>query len=177
MKNSSSGGNDMRAIKNAVLIFCILSFILTCGCDAFVRKFTRKSKKDSSVREEMVLVPQEYKSPLVTKDELYRQYFLYWKSWHDELLEALSPTTVRNYKKQISCAEQSIENLKQLSLLLKEERRNKLLGYIRQMQELKDAIVSDLYGNNTANNRLQAERIRRNVLRFFSADKIKDYLA
>ena len=77
-------------------LICFLVFNLV-GCESFTRKFTRKSKKpDQAV--EMVLVPQEYKGPNMTKEELYRQYFLYWKSWQEELINALTQKTSQKKK-------------------------------------------------------------------------------
>ena len=73
--------------KIILLATCYLLLATLIGCEAFVRKFTRKSK--NPVEEVMVLAPEEYKGPQQTKEELYRQYFLFWKSWQDELIESL----------------------------------------------------------------------------------------
>ena len=70
-------------IKQLVLFFiCCLMIAGLVGCDAFVRKFTRKPKKERITKEEMVLVPEEYKSTM-TQEQMYRQYFLFWQSWQD----------------------------------------------------------------------------------------------
>ncbi|MBM3255730.1 MAG: hypothetical protein FJZ08_05460, partial [Candidatus Omnitrophica bacterium] len=71
--------NPKSQIALAVTIYLLLVSFL--GCEAFVRKFTRKSKKEDLHREEMVLAPQEYQKPKLSKEEEYRQYLLYWKSW------------------------------------------------------------------------------------------------
>lgn len=152
---------------------CHLLFAML-GCDAFVRKFTRKPKKENIPQQEMVLAPQEYKPPQMTKEEVYRQYFLYWKSWHDELINSL--LTASSYKKQIDCANEAIKNLEELRLILQENMQKKMDIYINQLKDLKNEIAQDLYGNNISSNRLTAERIKRNILREFSYNKIKDYL-
>ena len=144
------------------------------GCDAFVRKFTRKSKKENQPKQELVLVPEEYKPPKMTKEEVYRQYFLYWKSWHDELINSLSGGA--SHKKQIDCANEAIKNLEQLRATLQEANQTKLDVYINQLKDLENEIVQDLYGNNISANRLTGERIRRSILRDFSYNKIKDSL-
>jgi len=170
--------NQKSKILNFELSFYILIFafcILFLGCDAFVRKFTRKHKKDTSVQEEMVLAPEEYKGPQMTKEELYRQYFLFWKSWHDELIESLIRGT--NHKKQIDCANEAIKNLEQLRSLLNLEKQKKLYIYINELRDLKDLVTKDIYGNNITKSRSIAERIKMNILRDFSYPKIKDYLA
>lgn len=152
-------------------VIWILSFVIfTSGCDAFVRKFTRKPKKENQPKQELVLVPQEYKPPKMTKEEVYRQYFLYWKSWHDELINSLSGGS--SHKKQIDCANEAINNLEALRVTLQEAKQKRLDAYINQLKGLKKEIVEDLYGNNISTNRSTAERIRRSILRDFSYNKI-----
>ncbi|MCM8783080.1 MAG: hypothetical protein NC909_01600 [Candidatus Omnitrophica bacterium] len=62
-----------------ILLFFLLTFSFF-GCDAFVRKFTRKPKKDTALQKEMVLVPEEYSSMFKDKEEQYRYYFSFWHS-------------------------------------------------------------------------------------------------
>ena len=159
-----------------IIILSILYFLLSTliGCDAFVRKFTRKSKKENLPKQELVLVPEEYKPPKMTREEVYRQYLLYWKSWHDELINSLLGNS--SNKKQIDCANEALKNLDSLRGTLQEAKQKKLDIYINQLKDLKKEITEDLYGNNISSNRLTAERIRRDILRDFSYNKIKDYL-
>lgn len=158
------------------LTIIILCFIVNLtGCEAFVRKFTRKPKNENLPREEMVVTPEKYKAPLISKEEQYRQYFLYWKSWHDELINSLSYSA--NPKKQIGCINEAIKNLQALKELLKEEKQKMLTNYINQLEKLKDSIVSDVYGTHSVASRFDAERLKRDILDNFSYPKIKDYLA
>lgn len=153
-------------------IFCLL--LSLTGCDAFVRKFTRKPKKENLPREEMVLSPIEYEAPKMSKEELYRQYLLYWKSWHDELIESLSSGS--NRKKQFDCAAEAIKNLEQLKILLNEDAQKRLAVYLKQLTDLTDSIKKDTYASDVSSHRLNAERIKRNILRDFSYSKIKESL-
>jgi len=155
------------------VVFCCLLFT-ALGCDAFIRKFTRKPKKENLAKEELVLEPEEYTGSALTKEELYRQYFLFWKSWQEELIASLSEGS--NYKKRLDCAEEVIKNLKELRLLLVEERSKKLEGYINQMSVLGGAIEKDIYGVNILKHRLNAERLERIILKQFVYYKVKDYL-
>lgn len=160
-----------------------LKFIFICGlwtmicgligCESFVRKFVRKPKKELLHKEEMVLEPVEYKAPAVNKEGLYRQYFLYWKSWHDELIDSLFSGS--NRRKQLECVIETIKNLEQIKGLLKEENQRKLSVYIGQINGLKDAIEKDSYGTVVDAHRRSAERIRKGIIREFSYNKIKDY--
>lgn len=166
----------MRTIRlRFVLKLCIIYFLIFTflGCDAFVRKFTRKPKKENLPQEELVLVPEEYK-PTLSREELYRQYLLYWKSWQDELIEALNRKN--NYKKQVSCADQALKNLVQLKQYLNEEKNKKLDVYLAQLKDLRDSIADDDYSIDLPNYRSTAERIRRAVLREFSYNKVKNSL-
>jgi len=161
-----------RIIHLFIVYFLIFSLL---GCEAFVRKFTRKRKKENLPKEELVLAPEEYKGPQMSKEELYRQYFLFWKSWHDELIGSLSEGA--NRKKQKDCLNETIKNLEQLRALLNDEKKAKLDIYVNQIKNLDKIITQDLYGNNIALNRLTAEQIKRNILRDFSYSKVKDYLS
>jgi hypothetical protein len=153
---------------------CLLLATLTTGCDAFVRKFTRKPKKKAEAKEELVLVPEEYKQQAVDKDELYRKYFLFWQSWQDELINSLFEGGSR--KKQLDCIIEAGRNLSELRLLLKESAQQKLDTYINELNELKGLIEKDIYGSNRAGYLQAAERIKRNILREFSYNKVKDSL-
>lgn len=162
----------LRAIRYT-LVLCLIGNLL--GCDSFVRKFTRKSKNANDKTQELVLSPEEYRPPKMSKEEAYRKYFLYWKSWHDELINALSGGI--SNKKQLDCADQAIINLEGLRKTLQEAQQKALDVYIRQLSDLKDDLKADAYGNNMLFNRMAAERIKRNILRDFSYDKIKSNLA
>ena len=152
-----------------------LCFLLnTLGCEAVARKFTRKKKGEDTSTQEMVLAPEEYKSDL-TAEQQYRQYLLYWKSWQDELIGSLS--TGANHKKQIDCANEAIKNLLNLRVFLKEDTQKKLDGYIAQLENLKEAITNDVYGNSISGNRSTAEQIKRSILKLFSYGKIKHSLS
>ena len=140
------------------------------GCEAFVRKFTRKKKKENLPQEELVLVPEEYKNTL-TKEEQYHQYLLFWKSWQDELINALSQDA--SHKKKLRCIEESLKNLNNLRTLLNAETQKKLDAYLVQMRELMDSISQDNYGNQKVTQRLKAERLKRNILRDFSYNKVR----
>ncbi len=162
-----------RRVKKNILLFSVLCLLFsTLGCEAFVRKFTRKSKKEPTV--EMVLAPEEWKGPKMTKEEKYRQYFIFWQSWHDELINALLSNASR--KKRLDCAEQSIKNLIGLRSLLNESKQKQLDVYLRQFNDLRDEIKSDIYGSANESYRLSAENIRRNILQRFSYDDIKNDL-
>jgi hypothetical protein len=155
-----------RTVMFSVTLFLLINIV---GCEAFVRKFTRKSKKKPEV--EMVLVPEEWKGPGLTPEQLYKQYLLFWQSWQDELITAL--TDKSTLKKRNDCVQEAIKNLGSMSALLKEPKQKQLEPYIKQMQSLQSDIKSDVYGYSNNGNRREAEKLRRNILQKFSFNDIK----
>ncbi|MBI4707011.1 MAG: hypothetical protein HY761_03690 [Candidatus Omnitrophica bacterium] len=161
---------NMRIKQIICCVFVSCFLVSALGCEAFVRKFTRKKK--TQVEEEMVLEPEEFKGPGLSKEQLYRQYFLFWKSWQTELIEAF--LQARSQKKKLDCAQQAIDNLNNLRPLLNTDAQTKLDVYIGQLKNLKHEIEGDAYNTHNIGNRQIAERIKMNVLRDFSWQKIKD---
>ncbi len=162
-------------VPRILLLFSVACFLFSAaGCEAFVRKFTRKPKTEQLPKEEMVLAPEEYKAPQMTSEESYRQHFLFWKSWQDELINVLSPGA--NHKKQIGCIREAKKNISSMKALLNTEKQQKLDVYIGQLNDLNEAIARDVYGNNAAAHRQNAERIKRNISRDFSYKRVKEDL-
>ncbi|MFC1804979.1 hypothetical protein ACFLZ3_04045 [Candidatus Omnitrophota bacterium] len=159
-----------RIILAGISFFLIANLV---GCEAFIRKFTRK-KKTKIRPEELVLEPETYRGPEMSREELYRQHFVYWRSWSEELIIWLVPDS--NYKKRVDCAEEALENLLFLRSLLDEDKSKELDVYISRLTELKDAVVKDRYGDKHARNRQTAERLGRSIMRDFSFANIKNNL-
>ncbi|MDO8662038.1 MAG: hypothetical protein Q7K98_02300 [Candidatus Omnitrophota bacterium] len=170
-RRAQGAGRRGKKVVALLSVLCLLSS--TLGCEAFVRKFTRKSKKDKAP-EEMVLAPEEWKGPKMTKEEQYKQYFIFWQSWHDELLNAFAGNA--SPKKKLDCAGQAIKNLVGMRGLLNEDRQKQLDVYLRQFNDLKAQIKSDIYGSSKDTYNIRAENIRRNILQRFSYNDIKNDL-
>jgi hypothetical protein len=152
-------------------ICCLLTTVL--GCESFTRKFTRKSKK-SDVAVEMVLSPEEYKGPNMTQEEIYRQYYLYWSSWQDELINAL--TQKLSLKKKVDCAQEALKNLVNMKMLLVADAQKNFDLEITKLNDLLAYIKSDLYGVNDSRSLRESERIKSNIHRNFVYPKIRNYL-
>lgn len=159
-------------ITQIILLATCYSLLCTLlGCEAFVRKFTRKSKK-SKTQQEIVMRPQEYSFSDISTEERYRQYFLFWKSWQEELITALSPSG--SHKKQISCLKEAIRNLEQVWVLLSEQKQEELDVYLDKLRHLEAEIDKDIYGFKSATHKTKAEVLKRNILRDFSYPKISE---
>jgi len=166
MVTKSSG---QKVANLSIALFLILNLI---GCEAFVRKFTRKPK-EADRQEEMVIAPQEYKNTL-SHEEQYRQYFTFWKAWQDELLTAMDVTIEQtNNKKQIDCANEALKNLMSMKPLLNSGAQKKLDPYLSRSIDLRDALERDYYGLNVSLNRQEARRLRKDILQNFSFPDIK----
>lgn len=152
---------------------CIFLLINIIGCDAFVRKFTRKSKK-AKAPEELVLAPEEWKGPQMTKEQQYRQYFNFWESWHDELINSFIQG--RSQKKKKDCLQQAIKNLLGMNRLLNENKQKQLGIYLKQMDDLKWSVDADIYGTSDNSLRRTAERIKLSILKQFTYGDIKNDL-
>lgn len=170
MKGSRRRLQGVRLCFVLAVYFLIFNLI---GCDAFVRKFTRKPKKSDEPME-LVLYPEEYKGPGLSKEALYRQSFLFWKSWMDELIECLNPRG--NYKRQVKSAEEAIKNVLDMRKMLNDEGKKKIDVYLKKLAELKESIAGDMYNSRTSFNRNDTERLRRDMLRDLGYPKVKAML-
>jgi len=159
----------MKCAKYLKLIVILLLVIDLAGCDAFVRKFTRKKKNDGP-QEELVLTPEEYKDTR-SSEQKYRQLFMYWKAWQDELIESLLMN--KSLKKRVDCAEQALKYLGEIKPLLDVKKQQELGAYLIRLADLKDMVSDDTYGARNHYYRLKAENLRRSVLQHFSYPDIK----
>jgi len=163
-----------RLIPQIIILSTCCSLLVTLlGCEAFVRKFTRKPKKKEA-REEIVLMPEVYSPSDIPVEDRYRSYFVFWQSWQDELISALS--SQESHKKRISCLDEAIKNLESFKPLLYEEKQKDLDTYLGRLRSLKGEIVQDIYGTNSAKHKKKAESLKRGILRDFSYPEVKGHL-
>ncbi len=163
----------MKIKRSLSVLFCYFILLNLVGCEAFTRKFTRKPKK-SDAAVEMVLVPQEYKGPEMSKEELYRQHYTFWGSWQDELINVL--TQGSSQKKKIDCAQEALKNLVNMKMMLLADAQKNFDPEISRLTDLIASIRSDVYGTNDSRNLQAAERIKSSVHKNFIYPKIRNYL-
>jgi len=163
-----------RKMAVVVLLFVSGMFLLS-GCETLRKKFTRKRKSKDST-ETVVIVPRDYSAHPFANDVLYKQYFVYWKSWNQELVSSLSEA--ENYKKIDECIDQSLTNMKKMQTYLKEEKAKELGVFVNKTEVLKDEIMAAKNMPPAQMNRLRysADRILSNVNRNFDLKKMKDHL-
>jgi hypothetical protein len=165
-----------KVVRNVSLVLLSLAFLASnIACEAFARKFSRKPKKQGFYKQEAVVAPENYEPPEMTNEDLYRQYFLYWRSWHDELLDSLA--SAGNRKKQLSCFDEAINNLQEMYGILSGEKKGKLASYIAGLEKIRQSVLQDTYADRAAGNFRSAAVIKKDILREFSYNKVKDSLS
>jgi len=110
--------------------FCLLFSL--CGCEAFRKKFVRKPKKEKEIR--TVTQIKEYKA-LYSPEVGYKQYYLFWRTSHEELLGSLQAQD-RNRKRTIYSANKTVEHLRQMHDLLLPEKQKELGPFIAKQEAL-----------------------------------------
>jgi hypothetical protein len=108
----------------------------------------------------------------MTKEEQYRQYFLFWQSWQDELMEALLQN--KSLKKRVDCAQQAVNNLVNMQQLLNDVQKKKLQIYIVRMKDLKRNVGGDIYGSENGANFHKAEILKLDIQKNFSFSDVKN---
>jgi hypothetical protein len=161
----------VRKILSIILFYFLLLNLL--GCESFARKFTRKSKKSDAVVE-LVLTPEEYKGPNMTKEEIYRQRYLYWSSWQDELINVLNQNS--SLKKRLDCAQEALKNLANMKMMLVVDAQKNFDLEIAKFNDLLAYIKNDVYGSNNSRNVRLAEGIKSRIHKNFIYPKIRNYL-
>ena len=108
----------MRKIISIVLI-SILAMQLA-GCEAVQRKFTRKKKRGP-------ITPRFYQEGMAEtrpRIELYMMHYMYWKTWHEDLVVNAG----KNAKRDKMACEELIANLNDMKKHLVNEKAKELDG-------------------------------------------------
>ncbi len=166
-------GNSKK--KMLVLVVILSGIFMLTGCESLRKKFTRKRKSKDS-QEQMIIVPRDYSAHPYPSDVMYKQYFIYWKSWNQELITSLNDYST--YKKIVDCVEQSIINLKKMATYLNEDKAKALEVYVKKTEDLKTQIqaAKAMPPSRMTMLRYDAERILSSVNRLFDLKKMKEYL-
>lgn len=152
-----------------LLIFALM-IILLSGCEGLQRKFVRQPKQ----KQKPIPVVQtvDYSKDLRV-EELYKKHFLFWKSWHNELIDRLE----ENYKKRISCFDSLISSLKSMRKYLSEEKAAEIDPFISQIEALEPEIKQERLSTSEAYRiRTTLEKTRRQIDKRFSYRDVKDFL-
>ncbi|MCG8431773.1 MAG: hypothetical protein MJA29_11450 [Candidatus Omnitrophica bacterium] len=162
----------MKRLCLMLVVVCLL--VAGTGCEAFIKKFKREPKKKDTVHE-LVLEPESYDEARPADNELARQYYSFWRNWHDELITALASSD--NHKKKKEAAFESVRNLENLAPFMKEPYRSAIGEYIAKLEKLYEDIAGDIhsmYGSRSLN---RARDLKRRIEREFPFTAIDTFLA
>ncbi|NQV04388.1 MAG: hypothetical protein HQ532_02720 [Candidatus Omnitrophica bacterium] len=149
-----------------VLILCVAF----SGCAGLQRKFTRKKKEEE--RQAPVIIMHDYAKDLRV-EELYKKRFLFWRSWHGELIDRMGGT----YKKRIECYDQTVMNLMEMEKYLRGELASELKPFIEDMKSISSDIKEKkLSKSEQIKLKSLLEKAKRSIDKKFSYPKVKDSL-
>ncbi|MFH1854033.1 MAG: hypothetical protein ABH815_01850 [Candidatus Omnitrophota bacterium] len=154
-------------VRNLIIFLVCVSL---CGCSGLQRKFTR-NKKDEQ-KPAPVITTYDYSKELRV-DELYRKHFLFWKSWHRELIDRMGGT----YKKRVECYDYTIASLSEMKKYLKEPKAAELEEFIIRIKTI-DPEVRESGLSKSQQHRISQllESTKRQIDRQFSYNRVQDYL-
>ncbi|MDD5634945.1 MAG: hypothetical protein PHW46_06690 [Candidatus Omnitrophica bacterium] len=160
-----------RKLCYVFMVFVLSSMVLLSGCAQLKDKFVRKPKK---VEKPMRYIPvREYE--VHPSLDLYTKRYIYWKNWHNELLDVLDDS---NHKKKVVAAEQAMSNLMDMQHMLTEEKAEGLQKYIDEMTKIEKEIKSQkLPQGNVVWVRKKLESLGREVKRDYSYNKVRGFIA
>ncbi len=153
-----------------VLVMFLIVFVTLSGCAQMKDKFVPKPKEETTARRFNVV--REYN---VHPDlELYTKRYVFWKSWHKELLSVLMDS---NHKKTVVAAEQELSNLFSMYRMLQDEKGDQLMVLIDEFEGIEKKIKRErITQGNVVRIRRRLETIGRQVRKDFSYNKIRGFL-
>ncbi len=154
-----------------ISIFALMLLLSFTGCAALQRKFTRKKKKDEG-RVVPVITTYDYSKDLRV-EELYKKRFLFWRTWHDELINRMDA----GHKKRVACFDSALENMIEMRKYLASPKAEELDLYIKKMIDIDKDIKEDRLTRSEKYNIKQAlEKIKRQVNKNFSFSDVEEFL-
>ena len=158
-----------RYLRYAVILMFIITFV---GCASLERKFSRKKNKEEDKAPAIITATYDYSKDRRI-DELYKKYFLFWKSWQSELIDRMDAT----HKKRVDCYANTMESLKEMKKYLKKEKEDKLQVIIAEIQSIEPSIDTAILSENKKYNIIRLlEKTKREIENNFSYSDVKDSL-
>ncbi len=158
-----------RRVFQNYLIFILIFFLLP-GCAGLQRKFVRKPKEKE--KPTPVVQTIDYSVGL-RSEELYKKHFLFWQSWHTELIDRIGD----NFKKRTVCYDQIMTSLKSMRKYLIEEKARELDPFIVQIESIgKDTKKERLSATEVYRIKTVLEKTKRQIDKRFSYRDVKNYL-
>jgi len=149
-------------------ILCIS--ITLAGCAGMQRKFARKKPEEK--KPAPVITTFDYAKELRV-DELYKKRFLFWKSWHGELIDRMDG----GYKKRAECYGQMMENLLEMQKYLNGQKSAEIEAFITEIKSIDpDVKKKDLTNSERYRIKQVLEKTKRLIDKRFAYSDVKDFL-
>lgn len=162
----------MGKTKFLYLIATLLSVAMCLsGCAQLRDKFIRQRKTDAHKRAGYQPVRAYDVRPTL---DMYATRYIYWKSWHDELISVLDDS---NHKKKVVAIREAISNLFSMQRMLEDDKAEELQACIDRLAVLQDTIDhARLTGANVIRMRRELEVVGRQIIREFSHTKMSGHI-
>jgi len=159
-----------------VIFICLLSFaLMASGCEPLRKKFTRQKKKDQQSSEAIpILEPIDYPEKIYSPSDDYKQHYSMWQVWQREFLNSLDDAS--SVKQELYELDQVVVSLQAIQKLLPPEKNPKFSVLIAQYQSLKSAVSQPGPFRNTANIKLKAESLDKQIREGYRFNQVKDSL-
>ncbi|MBN1794691.1 MAG: hypothetical protein JW844_06970 [Candidatus Omnitrophica bacterium] len=161
----------MRKRKEYSFIIGVLAICLvSAGCAQVKKKFTRTPVQEPRLQH-VLFQDDAYAVPPTS--ERYTQAYLFWKSWHDELIKSLTS----NKKRQLLCAREAAGSMEKMASLLKEEQTVDLASNIAELRKLITRIeeANTLTTYRAKNYRNRLEKMYMHIQRIYHPSKVADW--
>ena len=158
-KDKPTGQARYRPQAQGIKIIAILFFLITLiGCQILPKKAEFKKEPEIEISEKEISPFNQYQSA-----------YIYWKSWHQELIERLGVNTLKDKQ----CFKQTIENLERMANFLDKEQKEKLSVYISSLSEIKQKMEKKTQSSSKIYNfKKELEKIEREIKREFAPQKV-----
>ncbi len=159
---------SVRSLTGALAAVVLLS---VPGCAQLRDKFIRKPKgEDENIRRYQAVTAYDVKPSL----DLYTKRYIFWKSWHKELLEVLSETS---HKKKVMAVEQEVSSLMDMYGMLNDAKGDELKPIVDDFAQVEREIKSaKITPGNAVRIRRKLEILGKEVKSKFSYTKIREYI-
>lgn len=139
------------------------------GCAALKKKLTPKKKEKAK----KPVYFQVRKYDIKPSFDLYEKHYVFWINWHKKLIVEIGDS----YKNDKKCAYEIIGNLEDMVALLVDEKQEKLMPHIRELEKGK-AIIDrrNMTKANETRIKLIFEREYRAIKRDFSPKEMTPYI-
>jgi len=160
--------------KICAALFLLIFAFSASGCESFNRKFVRKNAEPTGP-------PQIFHvEPFVPPPnaDVYKHAFLFWETWEEQLIIALSPggyPKAVNYMKIRECLENAVSNLNDMKQCLNDKKAQELDVYLKQLQKFSSSVDADYISDNVLSRmKDDIETNKRNIDIRFSFKAIKN---